>query len=145
SKSRKLALLFREFRDAVTGQSKNRPFIHRFRTELPVELNSGIVPIEHRPFHAAAAAFACDFCRMNEQCATVTFAAHLRFHEQIFEIKTRATKPGGKVVKENGEANCGVFFEYEHNFSGRSWAEQNLDKLFLGCGHFVRRQSAVPQ
>src|SRR6185437_15124373 len=46
----------RELGDSLLCEPKNRPLVHWFRAELPVKLDRGIVPIEHRPLHSPTAA-----------------------------------------------------------------------------------------
>src|SRR5213078_4823885 len=63
--------------------------------------------------------------------AAVTFAAMFRLNEQIFEIETRSTKPGGKVMKEDRKPDGGCVFKREQNFRGRFLAEQNFRETFF--------------
>src|SRR2546430_1274990 len=108
-----------QFRNPILGQSKYGPVIHRSRTKLAIKFNCRFVPIEHRPFHAAAAAFARNFGQVYKQRATVTFSAHLWFDKQILEIQARATKPGRKIVKKDRETDRNLLLKSKQDF--RRW------------------------
>src|SRR5207249_3015031 len=113
----------REPGDPIRRQAEYGPLIHRFCTESAIKLDRRFVPIEHRPFHSTAAAITGDPGKIDKQSAPVTPATLLRLHEQVFEIKPGPTKPGGKIVKENGEPNWRVFLERKQNLGGGSFAE----------------------
>src|SRR4029077_9917002 len=129
----------REARNSVTRQPKHRPFVHWLRVESAIKLYRRFVPIEHSPFHPAAAPVPRNFRKLNEQCAPITFAALFRFHEQVFEVKPRPPQPGGKIVKVNCEPNRRFSLENNEDFRGRSFPKQSIDKLLLCRGHLVWR------
>src|SRR6266568_6548051 len=91
----------RELPDLLAGQSKYCPLVHRLCAKGAIEFDRRLVPIEHRPFHPAAAPITCDLRQLDKQRATVAFAALLRLNEQIFEIKSRPSEPRGKIVEIN--------------------------------------------
>src|SRR5207249_4473429 len=119
-------------------QSEHGPFVHRLCAERAIKFYSRFIPIEHSPFHPAAAPVPRNFRKLNEQCAPITFAALFRLHEQIFEVKPWSPQPGGKIIKENSEPDRRLSLKREKDFRGRSFPEQNIDKLFLCRGHVVR-------
>src|SRR4029077_18627220 len=123
--------------DAVARQPEHGPFMQLLCPHRPIKLYPRFVPIEHSPFHPTAAPLPRNFRKLNEQCAPVTFAAQVRFHEQIFEVKPRPPKPGGKIMKVNCEPNWRLPFKREEHFRSRPFPEQYIDKLFLCSGHFV--------
>lgn len=100
-------------------------------------MDGGIIPIEHGPLHPAATALARDPGKVNEQRAAIAFAAHFRFHKQVFEIKPGPAEPGGEIVEEDGETDRGFVFESEQHFRAGLFTEQNVDQLFLRCGHII--------
>src|SRR5439155_22513784 len=113
--------------------------MHRLRPERAIKLDRWLVPIEHSPFHPAAAAVPRDLCQLNKQRATVSFAAVLRLHEQIFKIKPGSPQPCGKIVKVNCEPDRRVSFKCEMHISSGFDIERNINKLFFGRGGLVPR------
>src|SRR5207249_9358931 len=99
--------------------------MHRLRPERAIKLDRWLVPIEHSPFHPAAAAVPRDLCQLNKQRATVSFAAVLRLHEQIFEIKPDSPQPCGKIVKVNCEPDRRFPFERKKHFRRWFFTEQD--------------------
>src|SRR5439155_24027217 len=91
------------------------------------------------PFHPAATAIARDLRKIDKQRAAITFATLLRFHEQIFEIKSGSPKPGGKVMKENGKPDRRLSFKREKNLCNGFFAKQDSNKLFFGCSDLLWR------
>ncbi len=121
----------RESRNFIARQAKHSPFVHRFCAERAIKLYRRFIPIEHGPFHPAASPIPCDFRKLDEQCAPITFAALFRFHEQVFEVKPGSPEPGGKIIKVNCKPDWRLPFKREEHFCGRPFPEQNIDKLFL--------------
>jgi len=133
------SLRFREPGYFIGLQAKDRPFIQWPGPKFTIELNGWFVPIQDRPFHPPAATIARNLCQMNKQGAAVAFAAQLWFHEEIFKVKPWPAQPGGKIVKENSEADRRFLFEPEQNFCASFLSEQDLAQLLLGRTHIVRR------
>src|SRR2546427_6308159 len=113
----------RKLRDPITRQPEYGPFLHRFCAQSAIKLDRRFVPIEHSPFHPAAAALQRNLGKIDKQCAAITFSASLWLDEQVFEIKARSREPRGKVVKENCEANRRFSLKRKKNF--RSWSFPN--------------------
>src|SRR5439155_3734635 len=109
--------------DPITRYSEYRPFIHRCRTKLAIKLDRRVIPLEDSPFHPPATAIAGHLGKIDKQRAAITFAALLRFHEQIFEIKSGSPKPGGEIVKEDCEPDRGFSFKREKNFCNGFFAK----------------------
>ena len=65
------------------------------------------------------AKIARDLRKLDKQCATIAFAALLRLHEQIFEIKAGSPEPCGKIMKENCEPDWRFSFKREKHFRRR--------------------------
>ena len=113
-------LRLRESGDPIARQSEHGPFLHRLCPERAIKLDRRFIPIEHSPFHPAAAALQRNLGKIDKQCAAITFSASLWLDEQVFEIKARSPEPRGKVVKENCEANRRFSLKRKKNF--RSWS-----------------------
>src|SRR5262249_29256979 len=118
--------------------SEHCPFVHWLRAERTIKLNGRLVPIEHSPFHPAAAAVPRDFRKLDEQCAPITFAPLFWFYEQVFQVKPRPPKPGGKIIKENCEPNGRFSFKRKKHLRSRPFPEQHIDELLLCRGHLIR-------
>ena len=69
-----------------------------------VEGDGGLIPIEDRPFHAAAAELVGEFREMEEEGFTEALAAKFGFNEKIFEVEAGLGEEGGVVKKIEGEA-----------------------------------------
>ena len=89
----------------VAGDAKDRPFLHGPGAETFVELDRGLVPVEHRPLEASAIALGGDLRQMREQRAPRAAPAPLGTHEQVLEIQAALAEKGRVVVKEQREAD----------------------------------------
>src|SRR6476620_1446655 len=76
---------------------------------------------------------------MHQQGAAVTATTHLWLHKQIFQVKTGATKPGGKIKNINGKPNGFGIFKRDHHFRRRLRAEKHFMQTFLGCDYVIGR------
>src|SRR5690349_17208479 len=70
------------------------PVTHRLGAQTQVEVDGGLVPVEHGPFETAAAARARDSREMAEQCLADAVAAKLRPDEEIFEVEAGLGQEG---------------------------------------------------
>src|SRR5882724_3283722 len=113
--------------------------MHWLGAERAIKLYRRFVPIKHSPFHSATLSVTRDLRKLDQQRASIAFAALIRIHEQVFEVKPGSSKPGGKIIKVNCEPNRRFPFKREKNFRRRTFPEQNIDKLLLGRSHFVWR------
>lgn len=131
--------------DRVATQTKDRPFVVRPGTQSTVELNGRFIPIEHRPFHSSAVTLLRDLRQSDEECATVTLTAHFWPHEKVLQIKTAPPHPGGKIVKEKGEANRLAKLLAEQYLGRRVRTEKDVAELFFGRHDFLRRTFVLRQ
>jgi len=113
--------------------------MHRCCAKCAIEFDRRFIPIEHSPFHPAAAAIARDLRKLDKQGATITFATLLWLHEQIFQIEPRPSEPRGEIIKENGKPDRCIAFKRKKHFCRRPFTEQNIDQLFFRCSDFVWR------
>src|SRR5262249_42002390 len=81
----------------ITRQAAESPVLEQVRAEPAIEADGGLVPIEHRPFHAAPAALERETSQMLEQLTANPAIAILVAYEQVFEIQPR-TAQKGRVV-----------------------------------------------
>src|SRR5260370_6881126 len=98
--------------------------MHRRGAKRAIKLDRRFIPIEHGPFHPAAAAITRNLRKLDEQCTTITFATPIRLHEQIFKVKPGPPKPRGKIVKVNSEPDCRFSFKPEKNSDTRPPSHQ---------------------
>src|SRR5262249_32936311 len=89
--------------DCLARHAKDCPLRHRHGAELFVELNSRIIPVEDSPFETAALSLASNLGQLDEHRSAKTLAAHLRFHEKVFQIEAGPTEKRREIVEENGE------------------------------------------
>src|SRR6266404_9307878 len=87
-----LRLALRQSCNPVARQPEYGPFVHRLCAKRTIKLDGRLVPIEHSPFHPAAAAITRNLRKLDKQRPTAPFPALLRFHEQIFQIEPRPPK-----------------------------------------------------
>src|SRR5499427_3714357 len=93
-----------ELAEGVAGDAEDRPRIHRLGAEFLVEADRRLVPVEHRPLEAAAAALDGESGQMHEQCLAVAAPAELRHDEEILEVQARPGEERRVVVEEEREA-----------------------------------------
>src|SRR6266536_6408293 len=97
--------------------------MHWFGAERAIKLDRRFVPIEHRPFQSPALSVPRDLRKLDQQCASIAFAALVRLHEQVFEVKAGSSQPGRKIIKENCKPNRRLSFKREKNLRGRPFPE----------------------
>ena len=89
----------REPRQVVAREPIDGPVGHRSRAEAAVEADSGFVPVQHGPLHAAAIARHGNAGEVTEQGTSDAATAPFRQNEQIFEIQPGAAQKGGITVR----------------------------------------------
>src|ERR1044072_9076900 len=113
--------------------------MHWLGAERAIKLYRRFVPIKHSPFHSPAFSVPRDLRKLDQQRASIAFAALIRIHEQVLELKPGSSKPGGKIIKVNCEPNRRFSFKREKNFRRRTFPEQDIGKLLLRRCHLVWR------
>lgn len=126
--------------ERCSGEAKDCPILHRDGAEFLVEIDRGLIPVEHGPLHASATTRVGDGGEVEQQGATVTGAAIIRANEEIFEIETGFGEEGGEVEKIEGEADGLRIGEGEHAMRGGGVAvgrEKLCGQRRFGGGDFV--------
>lgn len=98
-------LCLRQLRQRIPLKHHLHPLIHRPGPNLPVELDTGLIPLEHAPLEPPSANL--DHLRSQEleQAEAVTLAARVRLHVQVFQVDARRGPPGRVVVEEERHAD----------------------------------------
>src|SRR5258708_7367121 len=91
-------------RQCRTCESEHTPVVELHRAEAAVKAFGGFVPVEHRPFQAAAAPGVGDLGEMEQQSLAGAVSAEFGFHEQVFQIKAGSGEEGGIIEKIKREA-----------------------------------------
>src|SRR5580765_7451433 len=97
--------------------------MHWLGAERAIKFDRWLVPIEHSPFQSPALSIPRDLRKLDQQRASTAFAALVRLHEQVFEVKPGSSKPGGKIIKVNCEPNRRFSFERQKNLRRRPFPE----------------------
>src|SRR5579862_7893222 len=100
------------------------PLIHGDRAQLAIELDRGLVPIQHRPFQPPAAPADGRRSEPRQETAAYTEATSLGAHIEILEIDSGAADEGGEVVEEQREPDGVAVQACEDNFGVRTGTEQ---------------------
>src|SRR3546814_15464540 len=77
---------------------------HQFRPHPVIERLGWLVPVEHRPFEAAAAAIERDAGEMAQQRGADPASSRFGRDVQIFKIEPAPPRPGRELVEEQREA-----------------------------------------
>src|ERR1700744_5524503 len=81
------------------------PLAHLLGAERAIEIDGGLVPVEHRPVDAAEAFAQRSRAQLAEERAADAAAPLARQHEEIFEVDPGAAEPGRVVVEPQREAD----------------------------------------
>src|SRR5260370_24243801 len=73
---------------------KHGPIIERSGPQLSIELNCGIIPIEHRPGESRASTLFSEASQIRENCGSDSAAPVGRLNEKIFQVDARTTDEG---------------------------------------------------
>jgi EAL domain-containing protein (putative c-di-GMP-specific phosphodiesterase class I) len=104
-----------ERRQRVSGHPEQAPLVHALGAEAFVKTDRRLVPVEHQPLEAAAAALVRDARDMQQQRLAVTAAPVFGPHEQVLQIQALAAHEGGEIVKVHGEADRLVRHHAQHS------------------------------
>src|SRR5262245_48632646 len=82
------------------------PLIHRYSTELLVELDGWMVPIQYPPLQPGAATFSCDPCQVLQQGQPDSLAAQVRHYVQVFQVEPWLPQKRGIGREEDSKARA---------------------------------------
>ena len=97
---------FRVLGEGGTGEPADLPLAHAARAERFVEVDRGLVPVEHAPLHPAAAPLVGEAGEVQEQRLAQTAATKLGLHKQILQVEARPGEESG-IVEEINRKACG--------------------------------------
>lgn len=120
---------------ALTRRTHDSPIGQYSRAHCFIELDRGLIPIEHAPFEATALALHCNVCEMDEERFSIAFATMLGPDEQIFQVEPFATEKRGKVMKVKREADRGIPLARNHALRARLRTKQFAIKIGFVADH----------
>src|SRR5262245_33934888 len=89
----------------LAGNAIDGPLVHRNGAEILVEVGCRLVPVENGPFEPPALPLAGDPGQFHKQGPTVSFDAHFRNDEQIFEVQSGPPKKRREIMEKQGKAD----------------------------------------
>src|SRR5262249_24428344 len=128
----------RELEQRVTGDSKDPPVVHRDRAERSVKVDRRLVPVQHRPLEATAAALDRNSRQLAQHRPPVTVVPMRRSDEEIFQVDSGTTQKGREVVEVEREADGSSVLLSDQCLGSRVRAKQMALKLGLLEGDLVR-------
>src|SRR5690348_1048114 len=89
-----------EVSQSLTSQPEHGPLLQRNRSELLIEVDGRLIPIEHAPLHAAIIPLACDSRQLLEQRHADSLPPKVGLYEHVFQVQSRLTQEGRVVGEE---------------------------------------------
>src|SRR5262249_6809504 len=123
---------FREAREIVRGHAHQLPLGHELRAERLVEADRGLVPVEHAPLQAPAAAFDRELREASEQRLADAVPALGRLDEEILEIEAGLAEERRESREEEREADRASVARRDERFARAARAEEGLVQQRLG-------------
>ena len=93
-----------QFVEAFACKAKDGPVIHRLGAKSFVKIDGACVPVQHRPFQAAATALDRQLGQKGQHLPADTLSAEFGLDEEIFQVDAGLSQKGRKVMKKQGES-----------------------------------------
>src|SRR5262245_59458048 len=124
--------------EGFSCHSIHGPIVHGYGAEVLVELNRRLIPVQDRPFEAAATAFTRKAGEVDEKGFAETAATHFRDYKEILQIQSGFAEEGRKIVEEKSEAHRPVLKIPDDRFGDPAVAEQRFAQNIVGDDALVR-------
>src|ERR1700683_851865 len=86
----------------LAGQPVPDPLVHRHRPERLIEMNGGLVPIQHRPVDAPVSGLMGDDGKLADQVPADPTGPIAGSHVEILEGDPCTSRPGGEGEEPDG-------------------------------------------
>ena len=117
--------------------------MERLRSKTAIELDSGLVPVEHGPLESAAIPLDGQAREMDEQALSHAMTPPFGFHEQVLQIETTPAEERREIVKEQRETGGFAAGKRNHHLRIRPRPEQCVAEPGFGGDHLVRELLVV--
>jgi hypothetical protein len=85
--------------------SHPNPLLHPLRPQSLIELNTGLIPLQHAPFQSPPIYIQHFLCQSGEQGCAVAVSPEGRRDKEVFEVYPGRGAPGGVVVEIKRECS----------------------------------------
>lgn len=92
----------------LTIHSQSHPIVHLHRTQAPIKLQAGLIPLQTAPLQPPTINLEHLLRERLQKTLAPTSVAVLRSHEEVFEVNSRLATPGRVVVEVEGHAGYGA-------------------------------------
>ena len=113
-------------------QPERRPVVVGDRSERPVEVDGGLVPVEHGPFEPGATPVQCPGGQRTEQGPAHPPGTVLGDDEKILQVQAMAAGPGREGHEVHGDAYDLAFRLCYQGEDLRAGTEKGAPEVFLG-------------
>jgi MOSC domain-containing protein YiiM len=130
----------------VAGDAVDGPLVLRHGAERLVEVDGGLVPVEHPPLHSPVAALQRDAGQLGQQRLAVASASGGGAHVEVLEVDPVRAAPGGEVEEPQGKTDrLAVLGAGQVGKCGGLRAENGLLQLQFGGDRLFRRLLVLGQ